>query len=53
MTGADFLWANRLAFELVRTVSKSFLVHLANHTKNALILFGLALWEVVEVGGFC
>ena len=53
MTGADFLWANRLALELVRTVSKSFLVHLANHAENALILLGLALRQVVEVGGFC
>ena len=53
MTSADFLWANRFALELVRAIAKPFLVHLANHAKDALILLRLALREMVEVRGFC
>ena len=47
--GADFLGADCFAFELVGAVSKSFLIHLADHGECSGVFFDLTLGKVIEM----
>lgn len=46
------LWTNSLALGFIRAVAKAQLIHLCDHTQDALVRFNLTLWQKRKVGYF-